>query len=151
MLSKLALGLLVVLVLIQFVPYGREHANPPVIAEPTWSSQAARDTFMRACRDCHSNETKWPWYSHVAPMSWYLQRHVEHGREEFNVSRWGVGENEGDEAAEKVRNHEMPLRSYLLAHPEARLSEEERAAFAQALAATFGEKTGGMDDEAEAD
>jgi hypothetical protein len=137
---KLALVLLGLVVAIQVVPYGRAHDNPPVVSEPAWDSAQTRDTFRRACNNCHSNETEWPWYSHVAPISWWLQRHVSHAREEFNVSRWGVGENEGDEAAENVRSRKMPLRSYLLAHPEARLTDAERAAFAAGLAATFGDE-----------
>ena len=136
----LVFAVLGVAALIQFVPYGRSHTNPPVVSEPSWNSQETRATFVRACGDCHSNETRWPWYSHVAPASWFLQNHVNHGREEFNVSRWGIGENEGDEAAENVRTHKMPLRSYLWGHPEARLSDAERATFAEGLAATFGEE-----------
>jgi hypothetical protein len=127
-------------VLIQVVPYGRDHANPPVVSEPRWDSQQTHETFRRACIDCHSNETRWPWYSHVAPFSWFLQWHVGRGRAEFNVSRWGMGENEGDEAAENVRERKMPLRSYLWGHPEARLTDAERATFAAGLAATFGDE-----------
>ena len=140
MLKKAALVLAVLFLAIQVVPYGRNHSNPPIVAEPQWNAEHTRTTFRRVCGDCHSHETRWPWYSHVAPVSWYLQRHVEHGREEFNVSRWGVGENEGDEAAENVRKGKMPLRSYLLAHPEARLSDSERAPFIDGLVATFGDE-----------
>jgi hypothetical protein len=137
---KLSIAVVALAVLIQLVPYGRDHSNPPVVSEPRWNAPETRATFVRACGDCHSNETRWPWYSHIAPASWFLQNHVQHGREEFNVSRWGIGENEGDEAAGNVREREMPLRSYLWGHPEARLSEAERAAFAAGLAATFGEE-----------
>jgi mono/diheme cytochrome c family protein len=152
MIKKLAIALAALVVLIQFVPYGRDKTNPPVVAEPRWDSAQTRETFRRACIDCHSNETRWPWYSHVAPVSWFLQRHIDKGRSEFNVSRWGTGENEGDEAAENVREREMPLRSYLWGHPEARLSDAERTAFAAGLAATFGDKgghEGGEGDEAD--
>jgi mono/diheme cytochrome c family protein len=124
----------------QFVPYGHHRTSSNMGMEPNWDSARTRELFFRACGDCHSNETRWPWYSHVAPVSWFLQNHVNHGREEFNVSRWGIGENEGDEAAANVRKHKMPLRSYLWGHPEARLSDAERAAFAAGLAATFGEE-----------
>jgi len=140
MIAKMVLGLFGLVLLIQFVPYGRNHTNPPVLSEPAWNSPATRQTFERACNDCHSNQTKWPWYSHVAPASWFLQRHVDKGRAEFNVSRWGTGENEGDEASENVRERKMPLRSYLWVHPEARLDETERASFAAGLTATFGEE-----------
>ena len=140
MIRKVASVFAALVVAIQLVPHGRDHSNPPVVAEPRWNSEETRATFVRACGDCHSNETRWPWYSHVAPASWLLQNHVEHGREEFNVSRWGIGENEGDEAAANVRRRKMPLRSYLWGHPEARLSDAERSAFAAGLAATFGEE-----------
>ena len=63
-----------VLLIIQFVPYGRDHTNPPVIAEPAWDSPQTRALFFRACADCHSNETKWPWYSTIAPASWLITR-----------------------------------------------------------------------------
>lgn len=140
MIAKLTLAAIGLAVLIQLVPYGRDHSNPPVVSEPQWDSQATRDVFVRACNDCHSNQTRWPWYSHVAPVSWFLQRHVDNGRAKFNVSRWGTGKNEGDEAAKSVREGEMPLRSYRWGHPEARLTEAEQTAFVAGLVATFGDK-----------
>ncbi len=57
------------LVVIQLVPYGRSDKNPPVISEPEWDIAATRDLVVRACFDCHSNETYWPWYSKIAPIS----------------------------------------------------------------------------------
>ena len=97
---KIALGVLLVM---QLVPYGRNHSNPPPLAEPMWDSIETRDLFMRYCADCHSSQTRWPWYSHVAPISWLVQHDVNEGREHFNVSVWGLQEkNDGDEAAEAV-------------------------------------------------
>src|SRR5690349_11025724 len=75
-LKGVGLGLLAItglFLLIQAVPYGRAHTNPPVVSEPHWDSPRTRELAKRACFDCHSNETRWPWYSHVAPMSWVLQ------------------------------------------------------------------------------
>jgi len=139
--KKAILILVGVFVLIQFIPYGRDHVNPKVVAEPKWDSPQTRALFMRACGDCHSNETKWPWYSNVAPISWSVVHHVEEGREHFNISTWGVQKkNKGDEAAEEVEEGEMPLASYLLAHPEARLSDAEKEALIQGLKNTFGEE-----------
>jgi len=139
--KKILLILIGLFVLIQFVPYGKDHTNPKVVAEPKWDSPKTREIFMRACGDCHSNETKWPWYSNVAPISWSVYHHVEEGREHFNISMWGVQKkNEGEEAAEEVEEGEMPLASYLLAHPEARLSESEKEALIQGLKNTFGEE-----------
>jgi hypothetical protein len=124
-------------VLLQFVPYGRAHTNPPVTGEPAWASPQTRELTVRACYDCHSNETKWPWYSHVAPASWLVQKHVDDGRAKVNFSQWNRSQ-EGAESSEAVQEGEMPLRSYLIAHPEARLSSAEFEALVQGLAATFG-------------
>ena len=130
-------------ILIQLVPYGRAHDNPPVVAEPQWDSPQTKAFFSRACADCHSNETTWPWYSNVAPMSWMVQRHVDEGRQYFNVSQWGLQENEADQAAELVREGKMPVANYLMLHPEARLTATEREQFIQGLTATFGGESGG--------
>jgi hypothetical protein len=124
---------------IQFVPYGRDHSNPPVVAEAAWDSDLTRDLAIRACFDCHSNETAWPWYSNIAPISWAVQRDVEAGRDELNFSEWHRSQD-GDKAAETVRDGSMPPRQYLLLHPEARLPQEQLAALEVGLAATLGDK-----------
>lgn len=89
-LAKLFLGILIFALagglLIQLVPYGRAHTNPPVVMEPQWDSAVTRETFYRACGDCHSNQTVWPWYSNIAPISWMIQNHVDEGRTKFNAS-----------------------------------------------------------------
>ncbi len=131
-------GLMLLVLLIQLIPYGREHTNPPVIAEPAWDSPQTRALFFRACADCHSNETKWPWYSNIAPASWLITRDVTQGREEFNVSEWGRPDNDGDDAAKLVQNGEMPPWFYLPLHPEANLSPVERQQLINGLLATFG-------------
>ncbi len=129
---------------IQLVPYGRDHQSPAVIAEPIWKGLQTRELFFRACVDCHSNETSWPWYASVAPVSWLVQHDVDEGRSHFNVSRWGQGKQHADEAAGMIRNGEMPPWFYLPVHPEARLTEAERQAFIRGLVDTFGdEKEGG--------
>lgn len=142
--KRILLGLLVLFIVIQLVPYGRDHSNPAVVAEPAWDSPITRDLAVRACFDCHSNETVWAWYSHVAPISWLVQRHVDEGREELNFSEWHLPQ-EVDEAAETVRDGSMPTRDYVLAHPEARLSDEERRVLTAGLVATFGDD--GHDDD----
>ncbi|MCW8797335.1 MAG: heme-binding domain-containing protein [Prosthecochloris sp.] len=148
--GKLLGGAIVLLILIQLVPYGRDHSNPPVTGEPVWNSERTQELFSRSCRDCHSNETVWPWYTHIAPASWLAQFDVEHGREKFNVSEWGrPGKNEGDEAAEEVRNGKMPPFFYFPLHPEAKLSETERQELVDGLIATFGEEHGHDNEEKE--
>lgn len=131
--------------LIQLVPYGRAHDNPAVVSEPNWDSPQTRELAQRACFDCHSNETIWPWYSNVAPISWLLQRHVIEGREHLNFSDWNQSrregsreENEAEEMGESVLNGSMPLANYLWTHTEARLTDAEKAALADGLAATAG-------------
>ncbi len=142
--TKAFLTIVGLAVLIQFVPYGREHTNPEVVSEPRWDSPRTRELFMHACGDCHSNETKWPWYSGIAPISWLVAYDVDEGREHFNVSMWGVQEeNEGEEAAEEVREGEMPPWAYLLAHPEARLDETEKRELIEGLVRTFGDRKDG--------
>ncbi|MCS6828235.1 MAG: heme-binding domain-containing protein [Caldilinea sp.] len=140
---RIGVGLVILFgVLIQLIPYGRAHQNPPVIAEPRWDSPKTRELFFRACGDCHSNETAWPWYSNIAPVSWLIQRDVDEGRVAFNVSEWGRAKNESDDAVEAVQNGSMPPPIYLLMHPSARLSNAEQQSFLQGLAATFGNETG---------
>jgi len=116
----------------QLVPYGRDHRNPPVVAETPWTSAEARDLAVAACYDCHSNETRWPWYSNVAPMSWLVQRDVDRGRDELN---WSEGDDDFDDAAEAIADGSMPPRQYLLNHPAARLSDDEEAVLIAALEA----------------
>jgi mono/diheme cytochrome c family protein len=138
------LGIFVLTVIaIQVIPYGNKHGNPSIVAEPTWDSPKTKELFSRACADCHSNETKWPWYSRIAPVSWLIQNDVDEGREDFNVSMWGVQKkNKGNEAAEEVKKGDMPLWFYLIPHPEARLSDNEKNELIHGLAATFGTKRG---------
>jgi mono/diheme cytochrome c family protein len=133
------IALAVLAVVIQFVPYGRDHANPPVVEEPAWDSTQTRELAVTACFDCHSNETEWRWYSNVAPVSWLVQRDVDEGREKLNFSEW-QRRQEADEAAETVREGSMPPWAYTLTHPEARLSDADIAALEAGLVATFGDE-----------
>jgi mono/diheme cytochrome c family protein len=135
-------GLLLLGVAMQLIPPFLDHTNPPVKAEPPWDSPRTRETFFRVCGDCHSNETVWPWYSSIAPGSWLIERDVKVGRSEFNVSEWGRAHNPGEDAAIMVEKGEMPLAPYLLLHPEARLSDAEKAEFMKGLEATFSEDSG---------
>ena len=126
------------LLAVQLVPYGWRHTNPPVVAEPPWDSDRTRELFHRTCGDCHSNRTVWPWYSRVAPLSWWIVKDVDEGRSHLNVSEWHREQKDAREAVEEVREGEMPLPIYLPLHPEARLSPAEKAELLHGLAATFG-------------
>lgn len=134
-LKKTAVGIAVVLVTLQFFRPERSpmtasggedliniHSPPPGV----------RETLVKACYDCHSNQTRYPWYASIQPLAWFLDHHVEEGRMHINFSEFEalpsrravqVLEACGDQVAEK----EMPLWSYTLAHPEARLTEAQRA------------------------
>ncbi len=136
----IALGLLVaaglaLFVLIQLIPYGHDHSNPPVLQEPDWDAQT-RAIAKKACFDCHSNEVVWPWYSNVAPVSWLVQSDVEEGRSRLNFSEWGSRRMETDEIGELVAEGEMPPTKYLIMHPDANLTNAER----QILINAFGER-----------
>jgi hypothetical protein len=85
----------------------------------------------RACQNCHSQNTEWPWYSHVAPMSWMIARDVQQARVHMNLSQWQDYSAENrlrllSEIGSAVKNRQMPVERYLLLHPEARLTELER-------------------------
>lgn len=123
---------------IQLVPYGRNHTNPAVRAEPKWDKPETRALAKRACFDCHSNETVWPWYSHIAPTSWLVRHDVEDGRHEMNFSEWDREHEDAHKAGKMIRTKRMPLGKYLLMHPDARLSAAEREALASGLDATIG-------------
>jgi hypothetical protein len=128
MLRRILLGVIAVGVLIQLVPFGRQHTNPPVVKEPVWDSPQTRALAQRACFDCHSNETVWPWYSNVAPVSWLNQRDVNDGRSHLNFSEWNKPQKHAGHAAEEIQKGDMPLWFYLPMHPAARLTDAEKTA-----------------------
>jgi len=125
---------------IQALPYGGDHSNPPVISGPNWDSPQTEQLVRRACFDCHSNETRWPWYSYVAPVSWRVAGHVEQGRRHLNFSEFNKPQRRAHDAAEEVEAGEMPLWDYALMHSEARLSDSEKEVLIRGLKATFGER-----------
>ena len=123
-LALLALALLA----IQLVPVDR--TNPPVETEVP-APPALLAVLKRACFDCHSYETKWPWYSRVAPVSWLIGHDVHEGRKELNFSTWNRLDSKKQlkamhESWEEVEEGEMPPWFYLPPHPDAQLSPEDR-------------------------
>ena len=133
-------------VFLQFIPQDEALANPPVVREPNWDSAETRALAKRACFDCHSNETKWPLYSKIAPVSWQITRHVTRGRKRLNFSEWqsevlsGDQSNEVDEriaeCIEEIEEGSMPLKKYLQMHKEAQLTDEQKSEFIDGLRAT---------------
>jgi len=130
LLVRAAVVLAAALVLAQFVPVDR--ANPPLGGEVP-APPEVRAILKRACYDCHSNETVWPWYGKVAPFDWLMERDVREGRREVNFSTFADAplkrrQRKWMEIPEQIEKGEMPPWFYTAVHPEARLSEADRAA-----------------------
>jgi hypothetical protein len=139
---KIFKWMLIAAVLIQFVPYGHTHTNPPQTKEPAWSSPEARELVHRACFDCHSNETTWPWYSNVAPVSWLLQRDVNGGRSHLNFTEWDRLQKHAKNVAEEVKQGDMPPWFYLPMHPGARLTAAEKQMLIDSAEKSLGPQAG---------
>ncbi len=131
---KIVLGIVAVGVLIQFYPLDRTVKQVPKsysILEQEEAPEKIADLLTRACYDCHSNETKYPDYAQYAPVSWYIEYHIEEGRKNANFSRWKKYDADQKEAIvqnsmETLEVGSMPLQSYISKHPEANLSQEDR-------------------------
>jgi hypothetical protein len=107
-----------------------DRTNPPVQADLV-APPAVEILLRRACYDCHSHETRWPWYSRLAPVSWWLADHVRQGRADLNFSQWPLFDAEAQglllqDIEKQLEEGTMPLRSYALGHPEARLTDAEK-------------------------
>ncbi len=141
MFKKVLFSLFAIFLLMQVIRV--DYTNPTTdpkkdfqaIAQPP---EAVLSTLKAACYNCHSHETQYPWYSQVAPVSWWIKGHVREGREHLNFSTLGDLDSEDlqhqlEEAAEALREGWMPMSSYARMHPEARLSDAQRALLAQWL------------------
>jgi Haem-binding domain len=134
--------------------------NPPVDPKQEITAHMQMDpavtaTLTRACNDCHSNRTRWPWYSNVAPVSWLVARDVNEGREELNFSEWGASrEKEPGKLLGKIcsemKEGEMPMATYRLMHPQARITSAEAenvCRWANSIAKNVAETTKDKDDD----
>jgi hypothetical protein len=128
--AKIKIGLIALAGLIVVAQVFRiDQTNPPVEGALVAPPQI-EGLMRRACYDCHSNETVWPWYSSIAPVSWLVARDVKEGREELNFSRWGAYDDAKKiKKLKKTAKGEMPPWYYVLAHPEAGLSPDEQHVF----------------------
>jgi len=143
--TKVLIGVVGLAVLIQLVPVSRD--NPKVIADV--AAPAEVDAILRrACYDCHSHETVWPWYAYVAPISFLVAHDVHEGREHLNFSNWGQRPRHAEDIAEVVDEGEMPMWIYVLNHPEAKLTAAERKTLTGWAKSQFG---GGEHDQADDD
>lgn len=142
--KKYFLILVAVLLGIQLIPINRD--NPPVTADIE-TSDSVKTILKRACYDCHSNETTWPGYSRVAPISWVVAFDVKMGRDELNFSTWDKYDEKKKhkaikESLEEMQEGKMPPFFYIWPHPEAKLSKSDIDKFAEWAAQTYGVKPG---------
>ena len=145
MFIKVAKWVLLIAVLIQFVPFGHTHTNPPETKEPAWNSQDMKALVQRACFDCHSNETAWPWYSNIAPVSWLVARDVHEGRRHMDFSTWAdyssaLRLKKLAGISTMVQEGEMPPWFYLPMHANARLSPDDVSELATWADSSTGEE-----------
>lgn len=139
--ATILIGLLILAQFARFVVPGLKLDNPSVKQTVTWNSPETARLWETSCADCHSNETVYPWYSHVAPVGWLVARDVHEGRDHLNISensRVDVGE-----MIEVIQEGEMPMPIYTIMHPNARLSDVEKQALIDGLRATFGTASSG--------
>jgi len=123
--TAIALGL--ASIVIQLIPVS--HTSPPVVSDLV-AGPDVKAILRRSCYDCHSNETEWPWYAYIAPISWLITNDVEHGRAQFNFSKWGQYPKEkrrarADEMLDEIESADMPPKSYALVHRGVRPSVQE--------------------------
>jgi hypothetical protein len=127
-LVRIGIVLIVVLIVIQFVPI--ERTNPPVESDVAVPAEL-KTVFQRTCYNCHSNETTWPWYSRVAPVSFLIASDVKEGRRQVNFSIWGQYTESRrarklKEIREQVEGNKMPQWYYVFVHPDAKLSAGDK-------------------------
>jgi mono/diheme cytochrome c family protein len=128
----------VVFGLIQAIPYGRNHKNPTPSREVRWNSPTTRALARVGCYDCHSDETTWPWYSNVAPISWLVYRDVKDGRSRLDFTQWDKPQDvEIGELVDVVRGGGMPPWQYKLIHAKSRLTKAEREQLAAGIEKTI--------------
>jgi hypothetical protein len=126
-LRRTCIGLAGAMLAIQLVP--AERTNPAAESDLA-APDEVKAILRRSCYDCHSNETHWPWYAYVAPVSWFLARDVKGGRTQLNFSKWGEytakkRHSKADDIVEQVTGGNMPLASYVFLHRSARLDAHE--------------------------
>ena len=128
---KILVPIILILGVIQFIPYERETVAVDASAKLTTDNMEVKNILDKACMDCHSNETKYPWYANVTPVNYWLDGHVENGTEHLNFSEWNSYPLEdqkhiAEEIVEVVEKKEMPMLFYWLIHWDAKLTDAER-------------------------
>jgi len=136
---------------IQVIPVSGR-SNPPVQTQIHWNNPEAENLARAACYDCHSNETVWPWYAYVAPISWRVADDVVEGREKLNFSLQTADQIDPRELAEEIEEGAMPPANFIMLHPEANLTQAQKQELIAGFNATFSgaeDEEGGEHDERE--
>jgi hypothetical protein len=121
-------------VAMQAVPYGHDHANPQVTKDAPWPSQQAAAIARASCYDCHSNQTKWRWYTHIAPASFYTVHDVKEARAALNFSEWDQPQRAAHDLEDVIRGGSMPPREYTILHRGTSLSAADKKTLLDAIA-----------------
>jgi hypothetical protein len=134
--KKILLVLLVVFIAIQFVQPARNTSGPTDISKTVSLPENVHTILQTACYDCHSNNTRYPWYNYVQPVAWILTNHIKHGKKDLNFNEFGSYPARRQQSklkaiADQVRDGEMPLYSYTIIHKKARLTKEEKSVIIQ--------------------
>ncbi len=124
-------ALIALVVLVELIPWGNfipafAETNPPVQTSIQWDSPTTEQLVRTACYDCHSNETVWPWYAHLTPISWLLAHDVNEGRQNLNFSTRSADQIDPNQLIEQIRRGSMPKSIYLTLHPGANLSADQK-------------------------
>jgi len=133
--KKLLIFVILVFIGIQFVPMNVPADLPVKDGDALEASENVQAILERSCFDCHSSHTTFPWYSSIAPVSWFTKDHVKEGREHLNFSTWNSYDDEKKmkylEKLPKAIKSKMPMASYLIMHKEAKLSDADKTAIAE--------------------
>ena len=129
MFRKIMLVLLAVLVIIQFIHPKKNKAEG---VQPNYIPADVKTILAKACYDCHSNNTRYPWYANLQPLHWWLEKHIKNGKKEINFDDYTNKSlryqyHKMEEVIEQVKEGEMPLNSYTWIHKDAKLTTEEKA------------------------
>lgn len=132
--KKILIALAIILVGIQFIRIDKQ--NPTIVAGNDFivindTPEDVASLLKTACYDCHSNETKYPWYTNISPISWFVKHHIDEGREHLNFSNRGIYSSKRkshklEECYEEIEEDEMPLTSYTFIHSDAKLNQEQK-------------------------
>ena len=139
----LAIGALVLLIAIQLFPVWLRETNPAPQSQPKWDSAETQALTQRACYDCHSNQTNWPWYVYVAPASWLITRDVIAGRKALNFDDWQTTLTRADrfpldqQVQREISRGDMPPSYFLWLHPNAKLTATEQQQLIDGLTKTI--------------